>query len=236
MNLTGGWHWHWRAWRAQAQWANTRVQIEDWLLTQPVPSDQLILIGASAGWMMSSAWLGRYRRVQTWDIDPLAAPLFRWRHGPALKAHGIQLHCHTGDALTQLPTLLREQPQATVFFDNVLGQVRFQNRNIQQAQKRLHAITQALRGRHWGSVHDRLSGPVQTAWPDQAAPAAQHSAQGTTHEALETQKWLSAMGAQSPWLDHLTEEVFPPGTALTDFAWPMQRAYWHWLQAGWVQP
>lgn len=236
MNLTGGLHWHWRAWHAQARWAATRAQIEDWLLAQPVPSDHLILIGASAGWMMSSTWLGRYRTVQTWDIDPLAAPLFRWRHGSALKKQGVQLHCHTGDALTQLPALLREHPEATVFFDNVLGQVRFQNHNTHQTEKRLRAITQALRARHWGSVHDRFSGPVFKAWPDQAVPAAHDNAGRMPHEAEETQKWLTEIGAQSPWLDHLTEEVFPAGTPLTHFAWPMQPAYWHCLQAGWVQP
>ena len=234
MNLTGGLHWHWRAWRAESRWANTRAQIEDWLLAQPVASEHLILIGASAGWMMSSAWLSRYRSVQTWDIDPLAAPLFRWRHGATLKAHGVGLECLTGDALTQLPKLLREQPLASIFFDNVLGQLRFQNRHIAQTEKRLHAITQALRGRHWGSVHDHLSGPVLRAWPAQGVPSAQSSVQGEAHDGLDTQNWLIAMGAQSPWLDHLTAAVFPPGTVLTHLAWPMKQRYWHWLQAGWV--
>jgi hypothetical protein len=236
MNLTGGLHWHWRAWRAQAMWAQTRADIETWLLAQPVPTDHLILIGASAGWMMSLPWLTRFKSLQTWDIDPLAGRLFKWRHGLTLKARGVRLQCHTGDALTQLPHLLREQPQATIFFDNVLGQIRFQNHSIPQAEKRLHSITQALRGRHWGSVHDRMSGPVISAWPEHALPNTPLTEQGSPDEEAATQAWLGLMGAQSPWLDHLTGSVFPAGTTLTHIAWPMKTQYWHWLQAGWVSP
>ena len=236
MNLTGGLHWHARAWRAQSRWAQTRAEIETWLLTQAVPTEHLMVIGASAGWMMSTEWLTRFKTVHTWDIDPLAAPLFQWRHGRALKAKGVHLTCHTGDALTQLPVLLREHPQATVFFDNVLGQIRFQNHRTDQAEKRLRATTQALRGRHWGSVHDRLSGPVLKAWPEASLPQAQVCAQGDGGETTLTQQWLCAMGAQSPWLDHLTDSIFPEGTCLTNMAWAMKPGYWHWLQAGWVRP
>jgi hypothetical protein len=236
MNLTGGLHWHWRAWRAQARWVQTRSDIETWLLAQPVPTEHLLLIGASAGWMMSAPWLARFKSVQTWDIDPLAAPLFAWRHGGALKAQGVHLECHTGDALTSLPSLLREQPQATVFFDNVLGQVRFQTPRTDQAENRLRSITQVLRGRHWGSVHDRMSGPVQSAGPAHDVPGARKTEQGSKNEGQTTQEWLGLLGAQSPWLDHLTDSVFPAGTPLTNIAWPMNASYWHWLQAGWVRP
>jgi hypothetical protein len=236
MNLTGGLHWHGRAWRAQARWAQTRNEIETWLLAQPVPTDHLLLIGASAGWMMSTPWLQRFQTVQTWDIDPWAAPLFRWRHGRTLQAHGVRLECHTGDALRQLPELLREQPQWTVFFDNVLGQIRFQNASIEHTEQRLSEIKQTLRGRHWGSLHDRMSGPVIPAGPGYRLPGSGHTTQGATHDAASTQHWLGLMGAQSPWLDHLTGSIFPEGTRLTNLAWPMQPAYWHWLQAGWVSP
>lgn len=236
MNLTGGLHWHGRAWRAQARWAQTRNEIETWLLAQPVPTDHLLLIGASAGWMMSTPWLQRFQTVQTWDIDPWAAPLFRWRHGRTLQARGVRLECHTGDALRQLPELLREQPQWTVFFDNVLGQIRFQNASIEHTEQRLSEIKQTLRGRHWGSLHDRMSGPVIPAGPGDRLPGSGHTTQGATHDAASTQHWLGLMGAQSPWLDHLTGSIFPEGTRLTNLAWPMQPAYWHWLQAGWVSP
>ena len=236
MNLTGGLLWHWRAWRSDAQWAQTRAEIETWLLAQPIEEEQLILIGASAGWMMSPAWLSRYKSIQTWDIDPLAGPLFKMRHGKALRQHGTSLNCFTGDALRMLPTLLKAQPRAAIFFDNVLGQIRFQTHTIHQAENRLQTLTQALRGRHWGSIHDRMSGPVQRAGLTTAAPVAHTWPMLMVNEAQETQKWLARMGAQSPWLDHLTGDVFKEGTELTHMAWPMKPDYWHWLQAGWVRP
>ena len=88
--------WHWRAWRARARWAGTRQRIEQWLLSldpgqvSSSVSDAwpqgLILLGGSAGWMMSDAFLKRFRRVLLVDLDPLAAWLFRLNHRAALTA------------------------------------------------------------------------------------------------------------------------------------------------------
>ena len=236
MNLTGGLLWHGRAWRAQAQWAPTCAAIENWLLAQPLPTDHLLVIGASAGWMMSTPWLARYKSIETWDIDPLAGTLFKWRHGRVLKAQGVRLQCHTGDALGQLPSLLRAKPQASIFFDNVLGQIRFQNPHTAHTEKRLRDIKQVLQTRHWGSIHDRMSGPVLRTGPGQRIAKTPMTQQGVENDDTRIQAWLGFMGAQSPWLDHLTASIFPAGTRLTNIAWPMKPRYWHWLQAGWVSP
>jgi hypothetical protein len=124
MNLTGGLSWHWLAWRSQARWAPTCKAIEDWLLANASPTQSqdskaapsLLLIGASAGWMMSSQWLQQFARVDTYDIDPWAAFLFNWRHGKALNAAGTDLYCHKRDALQDLPGLLSAHPKSCVFF------------------------------------------------------------------------------------------------------------------------
>ncbi len=73
MNLTGGITWHWLAWRSQARWAPTSLAIEAWLMQQAQAfkpqavegQPSLLLIGASAGWMMSSRWLSQFARVDT---------------------------------------------------------------------------------------------------------------------------------------------------------------------------
>ena len=239
MNLTGGIAWHWLAWRSKARWAPTSHAIEQWLLlnaqvfkpgeVQGQPS--LLLIGASAGWMMSSQWLQQFARVDTYDIDPLAAVLFKWRHGAALKAAGTELHCHTRDALQDLPNLLSSHPKACVFFDNVLGQLRFQNlaTDWQQVERRLKQFKVLLKGREWGSIHDRMSGPTTN--------LIQHiSDLPVRHADWHDQKWLAQLDAQSPWLDHLTNAIFPAGLAVQDFAWNFSPNYRHWLQAGWVRP
>ena len=237
MNLTGGLAWHWLAWRSQARWAPTSQAIEAWLLQNTLPvtptagQRSLLLIGASAGWMMSSQWLGQFARVDTFDIDPLAATLFKWRHGAALKAHGTELHCHTHDALQNLPHLLSQFPQACVFFDNVLGQLRFLQAaaDWQQIEKRLQSLKVQLKGRAWGSVHDRMSGPTLERLTSQAELPVRHPDWNDQH-------WLTQLNAQSPWLDHLTHGVFPNGAAVQDFAWNFSPRYRHWLQAAWVQP
>jgi hypothetical protein len=244
MNLTGGIAWHWLAWRSQARWANTSQAIEDWLLKQASFSKlggasekpSLLLIGASAGWMMSTQWLQQFARVDTFDIDPFAAPLFKWRHGAALKTQGVELHCHTVDALQDLPALLKTHPKACVFFDNVLGQLRFQRPATawQQVERDVQQIQKQLKGREWGSVHDRMSGPTtETILLSDELPI--RSTQQTD------QQWLTQLKAQSPWLDHLTHSVFPNQrdgqvTSVENFAWNFSPSYRHWLQAGWVRP
>lgn len=237
-NLTGGPAWHWQAWRSQKAWAPTVDALETWLFAQTAdaPHSKLLLIGASAGWMMPHAWLCQFKEIHTYDIDPLAARLFKWRHGSSLRTKGIELQCHTQNALTDLPSLLSAHPQACVFFDNVLGQLRFNSSDILLVEKNIARIVKALKGREWGSVHDRMSGPVSGAMP--LSP----ELEGRWPQALghldneEAQKWLNSLQAQSPWLDHLTGHVFSKETPVYNLAWKFKPDYWHWLQAGWVKP
>lgn len=239
MNLTGGISWHWLAWRSQARWAPTSQAISQWLLqnAQALPSKDkhpkphVLLIGASAGWMMSSQWLSQFGHVDTFDIDPLAAVLFKWRHSAALKAQNTTLSCHTQDALQNLPELLVAYPKACVFFDNILGQVRFQHPANDWAlvEKKLKQLKVLLKDREWGSLHDRMSGRLnETIASSSRLPLRESN--------WDDQRWLTELDAQSPWLDHLTHSVFPGGTKVHDFAWNFSPRYRHWLQAAWVRP
>jgi hypothetical protein len=205
----------------------------------PTPSKELLLIGASAGWMMPSAWLQRFEKVTTFDIDIFAAPLFRRRHGPALQASGTQLRCHTSDALTHLQTVLRAHRRAAVLFDNVLGQVRFHHPTVDEASQRIETITKALRGRSWGSIHDAYSGKVVPS--PRPLPSRLKTLQ-TPHHASDSARMArpdfaefgKQLQPQGEWLDHLTANVFPEGTPISHIAWPYSTHYCHWLQAGWV--
>lgn len=241
MNPSGGWVWHWHAWRQQHAWQESVRQLGQWLEETPTPSKELLLIGASAGWMMPSAWLQRFEKVTTFDIDLFAAPLFRRRHGPALQASGTQLRCHTSDALTHLQTVLRAHRRAAVLFDNVLGQVRFHHPSIEEASQRIETITKALRGRSWGSIHDAYSGKVVPSPSPRPLPSRMKTLQ-TPHLVSDSARMASPdfagfgkqLQPQGEWLDHLTANVFPEDTPIHHIAWPYSRAYCHWLQAGWV--
>ena len=231
MNLTGGWHWHWRAWRSQNRWAPASAQIANWLMAQTMPRQQLVLIGASAGWMLPTAWLAQFDEIQAWDIDPLAAPLFRWRHARDLKRQGTALNLHTGDGLARLTDLVQTMPDAFFWFDNVLGQLRFSSASLDTVDRRLRKLQHTLKPVAWGSVHDRMSGPTM---PDTPGPAAHQGRAGLAMESPEGQTWLQEIGAISPWLDHLTEHVLPEGTPVQYTAWPFKPGYSHWLEMGWT--
>jgi len=238
-NLTGGPAWHWQAWRSEKAWAPTVDALETWLLAQTTTEtpSTLLLIGASAGWMMPHLWLQQFKEIHTFDIDPLAGHLFKWRHGKKLQAHGVRLACHTQNALANLPALLKTHPQACVFFDNVLGQLRFNSTDIKLVEKNMTRCVQALKGREWGSVHDRMSGPVSGELAlSLAKGAALPQTSGHLDKGEDAQKWLTSIQAQSPWLDHLTGKVFEREIAVHNMAWAFKPNYWHWLQAGWVKP
>jgi len=229
-NLTGGWHWHWRAWRSQHRWAAASAEIETWLLAQTMPRQQLVLIGASAGWMLPSSWLAQFDEIHAWDIDPWAAPLFRWRHAQALKQQGAALHLHTGDGLARLNDLVSAMPHAFFWFDNVLGQLRFTDEPLDAVSHRLRQIRHRMAPVAWGSVHDRMSGRTLQ---DASRPAAQRGQAGEAMDGPQSQARLGQIGAISPWLDHLTDRILPPGTPVQHTAWPFKPGYAHWLEMGW---
>ncbi|MEI7784125.1 MAG: hypothetical protein WCK08_07070 [Betaproteobacteria bacterium] len=235
MNPSGGLPWHWRAWRSQGRWRGAREQIEQWLASVNPARSELLVLGASAGWMLPAAWLARFERVDLWDIDPWAPWLFNRRHGAALKAAGVRWTYHRADALANLPALLASHPQAAVYCDNLLGQLRFHapagQAGVEEVEQRLAAITRILQGREWGSVHDLLSGP---ALGPPSEPPAMRRRRRKDAGPPASDPWLRSLLPSGPWLDHLTDRTFPVGTAVHDIAWPFKPGYWHWLQAGWV--
>ena len=114
---------------------------------------------------MPTTWLQRFARIDAFDIDPLAAMWFRARHASHLRAHGVALHYHRYDAIAHLPALLAQHPKACVWFDNLLGQLRYRFGDTDAAQERLHQLHHDLRTHPWGSVHDAYSGKVQQTPP-----------------------------------------------------------------------
>lgn len=240
MNPSGGLAWHWRAWRRQQDWAPTRAAIAHWLASGTPTNRHLLLLGPSAGWMLPTDWLQRFESVTAVDLDPWARRLFALRHGRRLSAAGVRWRYLTQDALSTLPALLEEHPEACVLFDNLLGQLRFHAGKLASAadtaamEARLQALTGLLKGREWGSLHDLVSGPVsRTLSADESAifPPVRMSFAG---EAVAS--GLFPVGAQGPWLDHLTAKVLPPGTPVQRMAWRFSADYGHVLEAGWVRP
>jgi deoxyribodipyrimidine photolyase len=164
----------------------------------------------------------------------LAATLFKWNHGKTLRNKGIPLFCHTQDALAVLPQLLDQHPNAVVFFDNLLGQLRFTCNNLDAAEKKLKQVRSDLVGRNWGSLHDRMSGAIEQIHTQPRLVSPFHTA-GHLKKDSEIQAWLNQINAKSPWLDHLTQDVFPDEAEVANITWAFNQTYWHWLQMGWVR-
>jgi hypothetical protein len=230
---TGGLSWHLHAWRSLARWQATVQHLDGFLAKVQPQTPHLLLIGGSAGWMMPPSWLARFQTVAAYDIDPLAARLFTRRHGAHLQQHGVQVTHHRQDALATLPELLRQHPNACVWFDNVLGQHRFRIGDVARAEKELQNLKVHLKGRAWGSVHDLYSGPTNGN-PILANIPARLALSGAEVKAI-SQTLLSSVGATGEWRDHLTQDVFPQGTATHLVPWAFRRDDWHWLQAGWIE-
>lgn len=242
-DTTGGLRWHLRAFVRRRRWRVTSDLIAHWLEGIHPRHSELLLIGGSAGWMMSGRWLQRFERVVLVDIDPHAGWLFHFNHGRALRQSGTRLETLQIDAMHDLEALLADHPHASVFFDNVLGQHLYRVRELERAERDLDGIAARLSGRDWGSVHDLFSGPAepgrQPAEPV-ASFSAMNSPQGMTVDGLSGtplhKRLLAQVGGSGEWMDHLTSNVFPAGTATRLIAWPFLPHYAHWLQAGWIHP
>lgn len=180
--------------------------------------------------MLPTAWLTQFKEVHAWDIDPLAAPLFRWRHRRALQQSGTALKLHTGDGLAALSRCTQSLPNAFFWFDNVLGQLRFTGQDVHSVERQLGQLKQQMRSVAWGSVHDRMSGRCS---PSAGLPPPQPGFAPMAMESPQAQAWLHRMGAISPCLDHLTVQVLPEGTPVQHTAWDFKPGYAHWLEMGW---
>ena len=222
--------WHARALLAQARWRRTRSAIAQWLAQAPEGFDDLLLFGASAGWMMDNAFLARFRRIDAIDFEWASSPLFRLRHAGVIARHRIDLTFHRIEALSHLEQLLALRPQALVLFDNVLGQYTLTCRDIEQAERTLNGLQRRLRGRTWGSIHDALSGPGE----QRSTGAQPDPVWLPTGAPWPEDHLLAQVGGRGTWRDHLTRQVLPASTAATWIPWQITPGYWHWLQAGWV--
>jgi len=247
---TGGLNWHVHAARSLQRWLHTRELIAAFLAQVRPAQEHLLLIGCSAGWMLPTPWLQRFKRIDVYDIDPLVPFLFGLRHGRHLKKQGVSVHYHRTDAIANLPALLKTHPLACLWFDNVLGQVGFRLGDEDMAERQLGQLKAMLKGRAWGSLHDVYSGPIDPVLPLPAFESVSYSRLDDLAEeqaqvrlgltvmshANAAQALLARLNATGVWHDHATQTVFAANTATTMMPWAFKPRYWHWLQAAWITP
>ena len=201
-------------------------------MQQAPHAPRLVIVGASAGWMLSHAWLTRFEEVHTWDIDPWSAPLFGRLHGNRLKSAGITWTHHEQDPWVTEDAWRLSGPDTVYWFDNVLGQLPLVLL-LPEVKLRVERLQTLLKKSHWGSVHDRYSGPISS---NASFPPAWTSESGVDVSDTRAQTWLKSWGAQGEWFDHLTTNVFRPQTRVLNAAWAFKPDWGHWLEMGWQSP
>jgi len=238
---TGGIIWHFRAFSNKRKWNITIDLISNWLNDINPNSSELILIGASAGWMIPTKWLVKFKKIIHVDIDPFAYPLFLINHNKLLKKNGTKILSIKQDGILFLRNLISIYPKAAVFFDNVLGQHIYRSNSIETTEKDLTKISLYLKDREWGSLHDMFSGPAES---EKIKLCLSKEVFGIIDEKglLINDKYgtdlnnklVCQVGGKGEWMDHLTARVFPNGTKIKLILWPFFPNYAHWLQLGWV--
>ena len=146
--------------------------------------------------------------------------------------HRKLLHHHVGDAWAHTSTWLRQDGRSLYWFDNVLGQLPLIFL-FSDVESRISQLPNLLKRSHWGSVHDRYSGPIARGT---ALPKAWSSPAGTDVSDARAQAWLRQWGAHGEWSDHLTAKVFHPTTEVLNVAWAFKPDLGHWLEMGWQSP
>ncbi|MBA4397744.1 MAG: hypothetical protein C0394_10255 [Syntrophus sp. (in: bacteria)] len=169
-NPAGGLRYHLRALRYSKDiWQPFRRDIGDYLLSWPVASKTLLIVGPSGGYCLPPYIFNRFDQLVCLEPDPLARYIFRRRLLQAPLEHRPRLEFITEDCLLknprQLVRLVEGMEDTTLLFSNVLGQLRFLLQIEAESDLRLmhirDAVAEATQHRAFASFHDRVSGMVR---------------------------------------------------------------------------
>ena len=222
---TGGLFWHMRALVSRRSlWAPFRAGVEDWLATWTPPCDELLLVGPSAGWCLPDAFLTRFARLQAFDIDPAAQPLFRLVHGGALRRAGVTLSWTQADVFADISGMLAAHPGTAILFCNVAGQRCIQTPDARLVEAEMERLQHLLRGRCWASFHDLLSGHASLELPERRLTGP-----------MEARDLIASYGLGGEWYDHSTAKLLPRSAPRRILPWRFERGRVHLIEAGWVE-
>ncbi|NDE00617.1 MAG: hypothetical protein EBZ91_02425 [Gammaproteobacteria bacterium] len=218
---SGGLRWHMRALRYRECHRPFREQVASFLASWEPDTDDLVLVGPSAGWFLPVAFLTRFSRLLMIELDTSARFFFHCLHGRQLGRAGVSTRWLMEDFVIRLPEVLAARPKAAVLFCNVLGQLGLERADY---HGELTALKERLVGRRWASFHDRFSATGQSA---RFREAAIFSATRSMDAAM-----LSDLGCSGEWIDHGTEAVFPDGTRRQIAAWSITTSRLHFVEMG----
>lgn len=168
---TGGLHYHWNAWKYKNKlWKSFQKSIENWLLQEWNPSsDELVLIGPSAGYQLPLVFLKKFKKIIFYEQDAIAAYLLKRK----LKKNKILFEANEKSisffvknklSLEGMIEIQKQHPDAAFLFCNVLGQLPILKNQIEE-QKWIewsHALEVLFEKNDWASFHDVFSSTHNT--------------------------------------------------------------------------
>jgi len=207
MNTSGGWIYHWRAFRfRKREWRghldSVRDFLESWVEAQSLPRPStLILIGPSGGYSLPPAFLERYERIVAYEPDALARWIFE-RRFPALSERLSWIH-EEYDFRSPLP-------EGAILFCNLLGQISVKNSAAFRTR-----LAECLKGRVWASYHDALSGrDIHFRIPSSSTRAREKAS------SKEMQRWIQTRSTRPiEVIEHLAPDWFEASDSLRFFYW-----------------
>jgi hypothetical protein len=233
-SLSGGLFYHLKALRYRSSlWAPFRRHVAAWLETALSPSEQLVLVGPSAGHCLPLAHLERFHDLFVLEPDPLARQLLRAQLGrPRMTFEHRDLLVEPLLAGREgLATLLERLPRASLLFCDLLGQVQLELSDTRQQRFQLEfrrQILPLLSKRRWASFHDRWS--LDRLPGDPEPPSRVDFPRAVGDDELGT-ALFGCQGRQIAVLDHGTRELFPELLPRRYFTWQITPRALHIVEA-----
>lgn len=230
-NPAGGVSYHLRAARhGNKSWRPFRDGLQGWLTHWQPRERHLVLVGPSAGYSLSTAFLARFDRLTILEPDPLACWLMKRRLRADANTRSIRCTFVSEDHLLETPTRLAElvaELDAAILFCNVLGQLGHLLPNASDAHLRSikNAVRTATDGRSFASYHDRVSGPAAPA----LAAAGEHVARRL--DDAELAAFYPGPATTVTLFDHGSDGIFDGSLPHSYFAWELKPRYVHLIEA-----
>jgi len=96
------------------------------------------------------------------------------------------------------------------------------------ARLEIESLKMKLHDRHWASIHDRLSGKIQSGRP---LPSPMR-----INEAIKPDRLAETLGLTGDWVDHQTTQVLPEEGERQIVGWRLLDDWMHIVEIGSVSP
>lgn len=226
---SGGWVYHRKHLFNSGRWRSYREELNAWLEKNLLPTEELVLVGSSAGYNLSDGFLFEFPRLTSVEIDPLA-PFF-WSRKHRLPVQRWVTQNFFGELQSRKIDPLAFQhlrqffPEAPLLFCNLLGQLGFLYDIDASAAAKLKGELENLK-RPWASFHDvfSLHGPSRDLERFQDSFTRPKSR-------ADLVKSLMAWQVKIEVRDHWTMDIVPESKSAAYFLWPLTKNSLHVVEA-----